>query len=296
MRGAGALRKKAAAQARELTRDEIFSIYQRVHTDLETEVDEMLTEGRKLISKGAPAQAVAGNLAEQYMMSLGMALQAHAAQHDTTLDKLETTAEQYAEDPEFKEVMQRVLDLSSRIEALIDEPVEQQELPAHITPELILQIAEENADRTYQHIRETNLKQKEEGLSDNDAAQLADTAIEASQTATLEAHDISIEQLAAATLRFSESQEFAQQLEAVQQKLQLRLLQLKAEDEGLDLETFMQRQMTAALLSGQIPPEMLASLANLSGESMAGPARRNDDENEAQEEEPEYMGNVNDVD
>ena len=49
-----------------------------------------------------------------------------------------------------------------------------QPLPEHVTKELILTIAQENADMTIRVIRETSAKQKSEGLSDEQAAEMAE--------------------------------------------------------------------------------------------------------------------------
>jgi hypothetical protein len=55
-----------------------------------------------------------------------------------------------------------------------------QPLPEHVTKELILTIAQENADMTIRVIRETSAKQKSEGLSDEQAAEMAEYVIIAS--------------------------------------------------------------------------------------------------------------------
>ncbi len=51
-----------------------------------------------------------------------------------------------------------------------------QPLPEHVTKELILTIAQENADMTIRVIRETSAKQKSENLSDEQAAEMAEYA------------------------------------------------------------------------------------------------------------------------
>ena len=53
-------------------------------------------------------------------------------------------------------------------------PSPSQPLPEHVTKDLILAIARENAEMTIKVIRETSAKQKAEKLSDEQAAELAE--------------------------------------------------------------------------------------------------------------------------
>lgn len=239
------MRKKqqAAAKPLELNKERVMDIYQKMLTELTTEVDEAINKAKQLVANGAPSELLIASLTEQYPMMAVYAENVALKNNGLTQEQLLKAVEKFEKDPELEALLNQITSLSEKFNALKDDSIEPVPLPDHLTKELCLEVAQHNADITLKTIRETAAKQKATNMPDEEAAELAEKEAQAAQKATFEKHNITQEQMTAALLKFSTSdEEFGNKMQEISANLSMEMHKLRAAELGITPEQLAMRQ------------------------------------------------------
>jgi hypothetical protein len=248
-------RKKGAKKSDDLTRDRMVEIYTSMLADLTKEVKDAIDKGRELISRGAPAELLVASMAEQYPMMAMYAEEMVLTKQGLTREQVLAAVEKFEKDEELDKLLGDITSLSDMFNILKEENIEARPLPEHVTKELVLAIAKENADMTIKVIQATSAKQKAEKLSDEQAAELAEKEAQASQMANFEKHDLTQDIMTAAILKFStEDESFGEKMQEVSAQLSASMHELRAAELGMTPEQLALQneiQMAARALAEQ---------------------------------------------
>lgn len=248
-------KEKESKKSDELNKERMVEIYTGMLADLTKEVDEAIKKGRDLVKRGAPPELLVASMAEQYPMMAMYAEEVILTKQGLTRELVLQAVEKFEGDPELDKLLSDITSLSEKFNTLKEENIAVEPLPDHVTKEMILQIAQENADVTLRVIRDTSAQQKTESLTDEKSAEIAETNANAAQAENFKKHNLTQDVMTAAILKFSTQDEaFGQKMQEISQTLSQEMHKMRAAEMGISPEQLAMQQeiqMAAQQLAAQ---------------------------------------------